>query len=85
MSFADIWTKKGMAEGFLGITAHFAEKKTHVRHHITMSCVSFPPPHTAENIYKLFKQELGKWNVKPENVSVVMTDNAANVIAPFKL
>ena len=50
-----------------------------------MSCVTFPPPHTAENIYKLFKQELEKWNLKPENVSVVMTDNAANMIAAFKL
>ena len=74
-----------MSEGFLGITAHFVEKKNYVRHHITISCVTFPPPHTAENIYKLFKLELEKFNVKSENVSVVMTDNAANMIAAFKL
>ena len=74
-----------MAQGFLGITAHFTEKKSHNRHHVTMSCVSFPPPHTAENIYKLFKQELEKFGVKSENVSVVMTDNASNMIAAFKL
>ncbi|GAV05987.1 LOW QUALITY PROTEIN: hypothetical protein RvY_16031 [Ramazzottius varieornatus] len=76
---------KGMTEAFLGITAHFADKKTHVRHHLNLSRVSFPPPHKAKNVYELFKQDLKKWGINPEKVSVVMTDNASNMIAAFKL
>ncbi|GAV03761.1 hypothetical protein RvY_14141 [Ramazzottius varieornatus] len=72
-----------MTEAFLGVAAHFADKKTHVRHHLYLSCVSFPPPHKAKNVYELFKLE--KWGINPEKASVVMTDNASNMIAAFKL
>ncbi|GAV08534.1 hypothetical protein RvY_18209 [Ramazzottius varieornatus] len=78
----EIWTKKGMTETFLGITAHFTNRKSLVRHHITLS---FPSRYSAENIYVLFKQELTNWGIKPQNVSIVRTDNALNMVAAFKM
>ncbi|GAU90366.1 hypothetical protein RvY_02790 [Ramazzottius varieornatus] len=74
-----------MTEIFLGITARFTNRKILVRHHIKLSCVSFPSRHTVENIYVLFKQELTNWGIKPQNVSIVQTDNASNMVAAFKM
>ncbi|GAU89876.1 hypothetical protein RvY_02375 [Ramazzottius varieornatus] len=68
-----------MTEAFLEITAHFADKKTYVRYDLYLSSVSFPPLHKAKNVYELFKQELEKWDINPEKVSVV------NMNAAFKL
>ncbi|GAU98590.1 hypothetical protein RvY_09717 [Ramazzottius varieornatus] len=84
-SATNIWTKKGMTETFLGITACFPNSKSHVRHHIPLSCVSFPSSHTAENICVLFKQELTNWGINLENVSIVQTDSAANMVVAFKM
>ena len=51
---------------------------------MTLACCPFAPPHTAESIYKLFDAVLKDWGINREQVSVVISDNAAAMIATFK-
>ena len=49
----DIWTKKGMSESFLGVTAHSFLKKSHKRFKATLAMRNFHN-HTQQSEYWMF-------------------------------
>lgn len=48
-----------------------------------MAMPEFPPPHTAAAISELTRSTLKKWGIE-DDVPIVITDNAAAMIAAFK-
>ena len=81
---ADIWTKKGMAASFMGVTAHFFSKKDHRRHSVTLAVKKMPSPHTADNVLQVVQEVLSEWDILPWKVQAILTDNGSNMVAAFK-
>ena len=81
---ANIWTKKGMSSSYLGITAHFFTRSDHVHHRVTLAVRRMPSPHTGENIRQLVDDILTEWDIPPQKVAAVITDNGNNMLAAFK-
>ena len=80
----DIWTRKGMTQSFLGITAHFVMKSGHRRHVVTLAVKLLPSPHTAEFIEEALTSVLSEWNIPQQKVSAILTDNGSNMVTVFK-
>ncbi len=59
----DIWTRKGMTQSFLGITAHFFTKSDHRRRVATLAVKLLPSPHTAEFIEEAVTSVLCEWDI----------------------
>ena len=43
-----------------------------------------PSPHTGENIRQLVDDILTEWEIPPQKVAAVITDNGSNMLAAFK-
>ena len=81
----DIWTKKGMSSSYLGIAAHFFTRSDHVRHRVTLAVRRMPSPHTGENIRQLVDDIFTEWDIPPQKVAAVITDNGSNMLATLIL
>ena len=78
----DIWTKKGMSESFLGVTAHFiANKKLHL---VTLALRKMPSPHTGERIYEFVQDILSEWDVRFHQHGKILTHNGSNMVKAFR-
>ena len=80
----DIWSKKGLSSSYLGITAHFFSSKDNACHHILLSMKRMPHPHSGENIRNLVMKCLEEWDISPQAINVVVTDNGSNVVKAFR-
>ena len=80
----DIWSRKGMTQSFLGITAHFFTMSDHRRLVVTLAVRVLPSLHTANRIEELVREVLQNWDIPPQKISAVLTDNGSNMIAAFK-
>lgn len=60
----DIWTKKGMSESFLGVTAHSFLRKSHQCFIATLAVRRFPQPHTADRVLEVLKAVLHEWGIE---------------------
>ena len=80
----DIWSRKGMTQSFLGITAHFFTMSDHRRQVVTLAVRVLPSPHTANCIEELVCEVLQNWDIPLQKISAVLTDNGSNMIAAFK-
>lgn len=80
----DIWSKKGLSSSYLGITAHFFSRKDHRRHCMTLAVRRLPSPHTGDRIEQLVCEVLDEWNILPQNVSAILTDNGSNMVCAFR-
>ena len=80
----DIWSRKGMTQSFLGITAHFFTKSDHRRCVATLAVRVLPSPHTADRIEELVRNVLQEWDIPIGKISAILTDNGSNMIAAFK-
>ena len=65
----------------LGINLHYL--KDFKRVIINLACKCFDVSHTAENIFKEVEETIQSWNLQ-NKVSLVVRDNAANMVAAFK-
>ena len=81
---ADIWTKKGMTEAFLGITAHFFTRMDHRRRVTTLAVKTLHSPHTADRIEEEVRHVLEEWEIPQEKVHAIITDNGSNIVAAFR-
>ncbi len=80
----DIWSRKGMTQSFLGITAHFFTKSDHRRRVATLAVKLLPSPHTGEAIEEAVRNGLLEWEIPERKISAILTDNGSNMIAAFK-
>ena len=80
----DIWSNKGLTSSYLGITAHFFSRNDHRCHIVTLSICRLHTTHTAANIHKVVDEILEEWDIAPDKVSAVITDNGSNMVAAFK-
>ena len=80
----DTWTKKGMTESFLGVTAHFFLRKSHKHFKATLAVRIFPQQHTADQVLDIFKAVLCEWSIEESRTSKVLTNNGSNMVAAFK-
>lgn len=78
----DLWTKKDLTP-FMGVTAHFYNRKDHKRYNIVLALKVLPHPHTGNNIYDKLIEILAEWNVTVDKISKVITDNASNMVKAF--
>ena len=81
---ADIWTKKGLTEAFVGITAHFFTRTDHKRRVATLAVRTIQSPHTADRIEEVVRQVLEEWDIPQEKVRAILTDNGSNITAAFR-
>ena len=80
----DIWTKKGMTEAFLGITAHFFTRTDHKRRVATLAVKTLQSPHTADRIEEEVCHVLEEWEIPQEKARAILTDNGSNMVAAFR-
>jgi hypothetical protein len=80
----DIWSKRGLAESFLGVTVSFYFKPLGAIKTALLACRSFPHPHNAGAILKLVKDIVDEYELEEEQIERYMADNASNVIAAFR-
>ncbi|XP_055343649.1 E3 SUMO-protein ligase ZBED1-like [Paramacrobiotus metropolitanus] len=80
---ADIWTKKGMTESFLGVTAHFLSPEWEHKA-VTLAVRSLRRPHTASRIKAMVYQIIEEWKIPRDRFFIIVTDNGANMTAGFK-
>lgn len=82
---ADIWSKKGLSESYLGVTAYFFDKIKKMKCVLTLGLKLFPHPHKAENIRDQIRAILDEYNIKYNQISRVITDNGSNMVKTFKI
>ena len=80
----DIWSKRELTSSYLGVTAHFYSRTDNRRHTITLAVRRLTTSHTASNIRSLLDDILVEWDILPNKISAVITDNGSNMIAAFK-
>ena len=80
----DIWSRKGLTQSFLGITAHFFTRSDHKRHNATLAVRLLPSPHTADRIEEMVRTILQEWSISEQKISTIVTDNGSNMVAAFK-
>ena len=78
----DIWSKKGMTESYLGVTAHFFAN--HQRCKATLAVRHFESPHTGDRILNIVKVVLNDWDISCSQVGKIVTDNGSNMLKAFK-
>lgn len=78
----DLWTDSLNNRSFLGITAHYlvgSEMES-----IMLGVHEFPGSHTSDNIKEKLSDILFDWGIPLDNVSAIVTDNAANIVKAAK-
>ena len=78
----DIWSKKGMTESYLGVTAHFSAN--HQRCKVTLAVRHFESPHIGDRILNIIKVVLNDWDISCSQVGKIVIDNGSNMLNAFK-
>jgi hypothetical protein len=74
----NLWSSHSK-HGYLGIIAIWISQNFEIID-ILLEITYFPAPHTAENIARIIKSIIQKWNIE-DRVITITTDNSANVMA----
>lgn len=75
----DIWTCSHNNEPFLSWTAHWINKNFEYVHAV-LNVTHFPGHHTGEKIAEMLRRLLETWKLQENNVHLVVSDNAANML-----
>lgn len=81
---ADIWSRPGLTQSFLGISAHFYSKITHQRHSALLALAHFPSPHSGERIKSVIDNVLLDWAIPENTVLRFVTDNGSNMVKAIR-
>ena len=81
---SDTWTAKYSAASFISFTAHFMDRETGNFKCYVLRVKYFPDHHTASNISKVLLEMLSDYNIPPEKVHAIVTDNAHNITKGVK-
>lgn len=75
----DIWSEMMSTRSFLGVTVHFLDNGKLISRYLTTQFLS--NRHTAPNIAEYLEDCCVKFGLKKPNISAIVTDNGANMIA----
>jgi len=83
----DGWTKKNLANSFLGISACFfdSNRNSNKAHHVVLSIAQLPFPHTGITIAECMETCLSEWQISSDKVLIVVSDNGSNMIKAIKI
>lgn len=83
---ADIWSRKGLTASYLGITAHYFDKKTQSIRRILLGLEKIDYPHSAERILESMNTVLNKWEIDlySDKIHRILTDNGTNIVKAFR-
>lgn len=81
---ADIWSRPGLSESFLGISAHFYSRISHKRFNVLLALAEFPSPHTADRVKVVLDEILQMWGIHEEKVLRFVTDNGSNMVKALR-
>src|SRR5436190_440196 len=73
----DIWTEPLNTVSYLDLTVHFLMEDDHKS--VTIGDTELSKRHTAEYLKNWLLELTSKWNIQPENIAVIVSDNAANI------
>ncbi len=79
---ADIWSKKGFASSYLGITIHYVSAEYRLESAV-LDLIYFPPPHTGDAIGQIIKKILSDWQIESD-CPIIITDSGSSMIKAFK-
>jgi hypothetical protein len=82
---ADLWSKKGLSESYLGISAYFYDKNIESKTILTLGLKQFPHPHNAERIKAVIESILTDYEIPLAKVFRFISDNGSNMVKTFKL
>jgi len=74
----DIWTDTLNTKSYLGWTGHFIDEGK--LQSITFGVTELEERHNAEYLSTVFQNIYSNWNITPEKISAVVTDNGANIV-----
>lgn len=74
----DIWTDTLNTKSYLGWTGHFIDEGK--LQSITFGVTELEERHNAEYLSTIFQNICSNWNITPEKVSAVVTDNGINIV-----
>lgn len=69
-------------ESFMAVTAHFINSDNKLDSAL-LTCQEFVKRHTAENLEMFLQQTIDEWGID-RKISLIITDNAANMIAAVR-
>lgn len=81
---SDIWSRPGLTESFLGISAHFYARSTHKRFGVLLGLPIFPSPHTGDRIKSLIDDCLKEWDISENKVIRYVTDSGSNMVKAMR-
>ncbi len=79
----DHWTSSD-GTPFVGINVHFCDDEKMRPARVTLDLVEAPRPHSAQKIAEQFKVIWEKWGLRPNQLFLVLTDGAPNVVKAFR-
>ncbi|CAD0205153.1 unnamed protein product [Chrysodeixis includens] len=79
----DIWSDTLNMKSFLGITAHFGIDIE--LHSVTLGVYELGERHTSDYLSEILVKVCQDWRIDQENVTAVVTDNAANIVKAIEL
>ena len=72
-----------MSSPFLGVTAHFFNTVDHKKYNITLAVRPFESPHTRNRILSEIKSILSEYDIRIQDIGVILIDNGSNMIKAF--
>ncbi len=81
----DGWTAKGLVHSYLGVSACFYDPTSGTVKHAILNLFLLPHPHTGAAIADALQKSLTEWNIEPNKILLVVTDNGAIVVKAMKL
>jgi len=76
----DCWSKKGLSDSFLGISASFFNPVTNQPHHVLLNLHRIPHPHTGLMLADKITSSLTQWELDESKLLMAVTDNGSNMI-----
>ncbi|XP_060857667.1 uncharacterized protein LOC132935209 isoform X1 [Metopolophium dirhodum] len=79
---ADIWSCNN--KSYLGMTGHFIDEHTYIRHSYILGCRRIKGSHTFLNITEIMNEITHTYNIQNSKISHTVTDNASNFGKAFR-
>lgn len=79
----DIWSDTLNMKSFIGVTAHFGIDIELIS--VTLGVYELDERHTSQYISEMLSRTCEEWGINKDNVTAVVTDNAANMVKAIEL